>query len=267
LSLPQLDGQPLAVARGLLASDGRFVAEAATFEPRGVFGWDFQLNRLVGSGNWQTRAVQIELAGDLRLPYGIATLGVSGSVNPGLGRYTLTGSSGGGFALGTLPFSITSTPKLTDQLFEVGGVLGLGAAADSARFNTTLKVTQAGAVNAAFGGTTGWVNFGADTHGLLRWDGELEYVSGFPEVSFEGTLGLSWPGHPASLDNLPVGFHTQTRQDCWTDLLGERHCVDTPIGMSLRLAEMPIRLDARGRTSLRADPAFRGATAFGFTVP
>jgi hypothetical protein len=267
LGLPQLDGQSLGTAQGFLGSDGRFLAEAAGFLPRRVFGWDFRLNRLLVSGNWRTPAVQADLAGDLRLPHNLATLAVSGVLDPARAQYTFVGSGSGSFNVGSLPFSITSPPKLTDQGFEVGGTLALGAAADSARFSTTLKATKAGVVDASFGGTTVWVGFGGDTHGQVQWNGRLAFVSGYPQVTWRGTLGLSWPGHPASVDDLPAGFQTQTRQDCWTDPLGNRHCVDTPVGMTLRMGETDLSLDRLGRTTLGAEPAFRGDTSFGFRLP
>jgi hypothetical protein len=267
LGLPQLDGQPLGTARGFLGSDGRFRAEVASFQPRGAFGWDFRLNRLLVSGNWRTPSAQADLAGEVHLPHHLATLPVAGVLDPSRGQYALVGSGGGGFHVGSLPFSITSPPKLTDQDLEVGGTLAWGTASDSARFNTTLKATKAGAVDARFGGATGWIAFGGDTHGQVRWNGRLAYAEGSPQVTWRGTLGLSWPGHPASADDLSAGFQTQTRQDCWTDPLRNRHCVDTPVGMTLRMGETDLSLDPLGRVTLTAEPAFRGNASFGFRLP
>lgn len=263
IGLPRFDAQPLATARGFLGSDGRFVAQADAFEARGMFGWDLHLDTLTVSGNWRTPALQADLAGSLRLPYNIASFSVSGRADPSRNQYTLTGNSGGGFNLGALPFSVTGAPKLTDRQFEVAGTLALGTGADSARFGTTLKVTQDGGVTAAFAGTTGWVNFGAVTgHGQVRWTGQLEYVNGWPQVGFDGELGLSWPDHPASLDALTAGYNVVTRRDCLGTV-----CVDTPVAMTLRLGATAIDVDRRGRTSLDANPLFRDRKTFGFALP
>lgn len=97
-------------------------------------------------------------------------------------------------------------------------------------------------------------------------DGRLGYVDGFPALAFHGTLGLSWPTHPVSLDDLAAGLRTQTRRDCWTDPLGEPHCVDTPIGMTFRLASTPITVDGRGGTTIRVSPSFRDTSEVSFAV-
>ena len=267
VALPLLDAQPFAQARGLLGGNGRFLAEAHTFETRGVFGWDFRLKRLVASGNWRTLSVQAAISGDLVLPHGLGRLELAGTLDPARHQYTLTGAAGGSLPVGSLPFAITSPPKLTDQGFEAAGSLALGTAPNAARFNTALKLTKTGEVDARFSGGSSWIDFGGDTHAQLRWSGRLAYAEGHPQLKWRGTLGLSWPDHPRSLEELPPGTRTQTRRDCWTDPLGIEHCVDTPVGMSLRTEETDLVVDTLGRTTLPATPAFRGSSSFGFRLP
>lgn len=267
LTLPVLDAGSLGSAHGVFGSDGVFQLSSGTLLDRGVFGWDLRLTNVVASGNWVQRQVSATAGGRVRLPYQIAELEVGGSLNTAAGGFNLRGRAEGTLPLGTRRLTINSAPELGADLLKIPGQLALGAALDAASFGTSLEIRRSGDVTATFQGTTGWIEIPGSVAGQLKWNGRLAYVNAYPELTFTGTFALSWPGHPASLDDLQSGLHDRYRRECWRNFSGFELCNDVLDGLSLKSEVSSLLPNARGELAIPVEPSFRGIHSVSFRIP